>query len=178
MPQLRLTAKMAKELKIPELKNPNNCTLLYDDWYVDATRIFVTRILRKKIFIFMHIHTRIALAIPSYEIGGIRNIFECFPLLLNEFFHLLNYGKIANESYDFFSCPQSQINFVKTNDKSTLRYVSDFKLTLEITAEKYQEISQLLCDNISERWLERLIKDNSQINAYTTPLKLLKKLLD
>ncbi|WP_375327143.1 DUF6933 domain-containing protein [Candidatus Tisiphia endosymbiont of Nemotelus uliginosus] len=173
MPQLRLTAKMAKELKILELKNLNNCTALYDDWYVD-----VVRILRKKIFIFMHIHTRIALAIPSYEIGGIHNLFKCFPLLINEFLHLLNYGKIANESYDFFSCPQSQFNFVKTNDKSTLRYVSDFKLILEITAEKYQKISQLLCDNTSERWLERLIKDNSQINAYTTPLKLLKKLLD
>lgn len=72
MPQLRLTTKMAKELKILKLKDPNNCTALYDDWYVD-----VVRILRKKIFIFMHIHTRIALAIPSYEIGGIHNLFKC-----------------------------------------------------------------------------------------------------
>lgn len=50
MPQFRLTHKMAKELKIMQLNNPNNCAKLYDDWYVD-----VTRVLRKKVIIFIHI---------------------------------------------------------------------------------------------------------------------------
>lgn len=55
MPQLRLTVKMAKELKIAELGFPSdNYPKLYDDWYWD-----ITRILRRKVFIFMHIRTRI-----------------------------------------------------------------------------------------------------------------------
>jgi hypothetical protein len=57
MPQLRLTAKMVKELRVNTLDIPSIATALYDDWYLD-----VTRILHKKVFIF---RTRIALAIPS-----------------------------------------------------------------------------------------------------------------
>jgi hypothetical protein len=51
MPKLRLTVKMAKELKISELGLlSDNHSELYDDWYWD-----VTRILRRKVFTFMHI---------------------------------------------------------------------------------------------------------------------------
>jgi hypothetical protein len=50
MSQLRLTVKMAKELKIAELGFPSDShPKLYDDWYWD-----ITRILRRKVFIFMH----------------------------------------------------------------------------------------------------------------------------
>ena len=105
---------MAKELKVDKLKYPANATVLYDDWYLD-----IVRILRKKIFVFMHIQTRVALAIPNYEIGSIQGLFECFPLLFREFLNQLDYGKIADEAFDFFSCHKAEINFVKTDDKST-----------------------------------------------------------
>lgn len=172
MPQLRLTAKMAKELKITQLQNPDNCTKLYDDWYVD-----VTRILRKKVFVFMHVHSKIALAVPSYEIGGIHGLFECFALLLREFLNSLDYDEIAEQAYDYFCCPKSQINFVKTNDKSTLRYISTFKFSLEYEANKYQIIDQELCDETSQWWKNHFLQDKSRVNAYTTPLKLLESLL-
>ena len=125
----------------------------------------------------MHIQTKVVLAIPSYEIGGIQNLLECFLLLLREFLNLLDYERVANEECDFFSCHQSQINFVRTDDKSTLRYVSDFKLALEIEAKKRHDISQALCDRTSEYWLNNLIKDSLEPTKYTTPLKLLTYLI-
>lgn len=169
MPQFRLTAKMAQELKITQLINPNNTTRLYDDWYLDVTRIF-----RKKVFIFMHINTRIAFAIPSYEIGGTQNLLDSFPVLLQEFLNNLDYETIAEEAYEFFTHPSNQVYFAKTNDKSTLRYVSSFILQLDIAYKKLNNISQYICDNVSEEWLDHFIKDRDQSNTYTTPRKLLK----
>lgn len=85
---------MAKELKIAELGFPSdNYPKLYDDWYWD-----ITRILRRKVFIFMHIRTRIGLAIPAYEIGCTSGLLECFPLLLRECFYELEFDKIADEA--------------------------------------------------------------------------------
>ncbi len=172
MPQLRLTVKMAKELKIAELGLPrDNHFKLCDDWYWD-----VTRILRRKVFIFMHIRTRIGLAIPAYEIGGTSGLLECFPLLLREFFNELGYEKVADEAYDFFTAPLGELHFVKTDNKSILRYVSDFKFILDFEARKANNINQLLCDLTSRRWLKHLMKNTTDPKDYTTPLKLTKTL--
>lgn len=171
MPQLRLTAKMAMEFKVNTLNIPSVTTVLYDDWYLD-----VTRILRKKVFIFMHIRTRIALAIPSYEIGGTKNLLECFPLLLREFFNQLNYEKIATEAYDFFTVPLTEINFTKTDDKSILRYVSKFKYILEFDAQEINDINQVLCDSTNKHWLNHLMQDTLDSKDYTTSLRLVKNL--
>lgn len=172
MLQIRLTVKMAKELKITELGLPSdNCFMPYDDWYWD-----VTRILRKKVFIFMHIKTRIGLAIPAYEIGGTSGLLECFPLLLREFFNELGYEKIADEAYDFFTAPLNALHFVKTDNKSILRYISDFKYILDFDARKANHVNQLLCDLTSRYWLKRLMKDTDNPKDYTTPLELTKAL--
>ena len=171
MPQLRLTAKIAKELKVNELTIPSITTTLYDDWYLD-----VSRILRKKVFIFVHIRTRIAFAIPSYEIGGTQNLLECFPLLVRELFDKLDYEKISMEAYNFFNVPPTEISFTKTDDKSTLRYVSDFKHILEFNALKKNNINQVLCDSTSTNWLNHLTKDPMNSKDYTTPLRLIQNL--
>lgn len=174
MPQLRLTIKMQKELKVIHLQDPtNNPIRLYDDWYVD-----IVRIMRRKIFIFMHINTRVGLAIPSYEIGGAQNLLECFPLYLREFFSHLNYEEIAIEAYNFFNDPQFEITFTKTDNKSILRHITTFKNILEFNAQRIGCIDQLLCDKTSEYWLDYLIKDNFKPNDYTTPLQLIKDLFD
>ncbi|WP_157668049.1 DUF6933 domain-containing protein [Rickettsia gravesii] len=130
MPQFRLTHKMAKELKIIQLNNPNNCATLYDDWYVD-----VMRVLRKKVIIFIHINTKIAFAIPIYEIGRIYSIFECLALLFRDFLYKLDLDEIAEQAYNYLNSPRSLINFVKTSDKSTLRYASTFKFLLDREAK-------------------------------------------
>lgn len=91
----------------------------FHDWYVD-----VIRVLRKKIIIFIHIHTKISFAIPIYEIGGIHAIFECFAFLLRDFLYELDRNAIAEQAYNEFNSPKSLINFVKTNHNSTLSYAS------------------------------------------------------
>lgn len=172
MPQFRLTAKMAKELKVIELNPPNNCIRLYDDWYVD-----ITRILRKTVFIFMHIQSRITLAIPNYEIGGTQNLLDSFPALLKHFLNQLCYHHIADKVYNFFTCSLEQMSFVKTNDKSTLRYICEFTNTLKFKAERSGYIDQSICNAVSEHWQNHFIKSNIDSTQYTTPLKLLKNLL-
>jgi hypothetical protein len=172
MPQFRLTAKMAQELKITQLINPNNTTRLYDDWYLDVTRIF-----RKKVFIFMHINTRVAFAIPSYEIGGTQNLLDSFPVLLQEFLNNLDYETIAEEAYEFFTHPSKQVYFAKTNDKSTLRYITTFQNILTFNAKKINDISQSLCDSTSQHWLNHFMQDGINSKRHTTPLKLLRNLL-
>ena len=77
MPQFRLTAKMAKELKIMELGIPQEVAIPYDDWYVHFVRVA-----RKRVYIFIHIKTRLAIALPNYEIGGLENLFSCFAVQL------------------------------------------------------------------------------------------------
>ena len=172
MSQLRLTVKMAKELKIAELGFPSdNYPKLYDDWYWD-----ITRILRRKVFIFMHIRTRIGLAIPAYEIGGTSGLLECFPLLLRECFYELGFDKIADEAYNFFTAPVNEIHFVKTDNKSILRYISEFKFILDFEARKANDINQILCDLTAKYWLKHLIKDTTDPKNYTTPLELAKAL--
>ncbi|MGB2684434.1 MAG: hypothetical protein WBC43_05390 [Olleya sp.] len=131
MPQLRLTAKIAKELKVNELTIPSITTTLYDDWYLD-----VSRILRKKVFIFVHIRTKIAFAIPSYEIGGTQNLLECFPLLVRELFDKLDYEKISMEAYN-----RVERSLTESPSHTTVRAmshtaVSDLCLTKESKMEK------------------------------------------
>jgi hypothetical protein len=124
----------------------------------------------------MHIKTRIGLAIPAYEIGGTSSLLECFPLLLREFFNELGYEKIADEAYDFFTAPLSELHFVKTDNKSILRYISDFKFILDFDAQKANHVNQPLCDLTSRYWLKRLMKDIDNPKDYTTPLELAKAL--
>jgi hypothetical protein len=114
----------------------------------------------------MHIRTRIALAMPSYEIGGTQNLLACFPLLLREFFNQLHYEKIATEAYDFFTVPLTDISFTKTDNQSIMRYVSDFKHILEFKAQKVNDITQALCDATSKHWLKHLMKDTLDPKDY------------
>lgn len=172
MPQFRLTHKMAKELKIIQLNKPNNCAKLYDDWYVD-----VTRVLRKKVIIFIHIDTKIAFAIPIYEIGGIHSIFKYFALLFRDFLYKLDFDEIAEQAYNYLNIPKASINFVKTSDKSTLRYASTFKFLLDREARDQNEINQVICNTVIHRWLTYMIQDKKRPNDYTCPLKLFAELL-
>ncbi len=43
----------------------------------------------------MHINTRVAFAIPSYEIGRTKNLLDSFPVFLQEFLNNLDYETIA-----------------------------------------------------------------------------------
>jgi len=182
MAQFRLTAKMAKELNVSELIMPESVTRLYDDWYVDLTRIG-----RKKVYLFMHITMRIALALPSFEIGGKHNLFPCFALQLQYIlkeFDCHNYHHIADEAQAFFNEPYENFVFTKTNDKSSIRYMADFIYMLNFDTEKYAlknpsdgSINQIICDKLSLYWLTYLIKDPLNPKSYIYPKDLMKRIL-
>lgn len=182
MPQFRLTAKMAKELKISNLGQPQETSLHYDDWYVH-----VVRIARKRVYIFMHITTRLAIALPNYEIGGIQNLFPSFALQLQRILKELDYdayGNIADEACQFFEQPKDCLTFTKTAHKSTIRYIADFDYMLNFELEKRYmldrsqcEITQEICDEISQYWLSYLIKDPLNPKGYIYPKDLVARIL-
>lgn len=182
MPQFRLTAKMAKELKITQLALPEKATRSYDDWYVDLTRIG-----RKKVYVFMHITMRIALALPNFEMGGLHNLFSCFAGQLHYILKEHDYAKyhhVADEAQTFFDVPIDDYTFTKTNDKSSIRYVSDFIYILHDETIRYSEmaphdngINQIICDKASLYWLTNLIKDPLNPKDYVRPGELIKRVL-
>jgi len=96
--------------------------------------------------------------------------------LLRECFYKLGFDKIADEAYDFFTAQVNEIHFVKTDNKSMLRYISEFKFILDFEARKANDINQVLSDLTAKYWLKHLIKDTTDPKNYTTPLKLAKAL--
>ena len=98
--------------------------------------------------------------------------------MIRELFEFLEYEEIANEAYEFFSCDKSQINFTKTNDKDTEKYLSEFIHALQVEAHECDMINQRICDNISQYWLDYLLKSNLEKDNHPTPLKLMNNLFD
>ena len=49
MPQLRLTQKFAKDLRISNLEEPQNAVSIFDDWVID-----IIRVQRKKVAMMVH----------------------------------------------------------------------------------------------------------------------------
>ncbi len=173
MPQFRLTAKMAKALKVAKLSDPATSTPLYDDWYLD-----VVTVLRMKVYVFMHTQTKVAIAIPGFEIGGIKGLFSDFASTIRVLFEFLEYDDIVEEAYDYFSCDKSQMNFTEANDKDTEEYLSNFIHGLQFEAHECDLINQQICDSVTRKWLDNLIKDKSTKYDYTTPLELMNNLFD
>jgi len=137
--QFRLTANAARELKIIKLEEPVIVTTLYDDWCID-----VRRILRKKIFIFIHVKTRLALAIAGSKIGKTQNLFDCFFLFIQEYLYELEGGQSSN----ILSCHLEYMRLTKTYDKSTLKSLVDFNILLGQVAKRHGDIDQFLCDKV------------------------------
>jgi len=168
MPQFRLTIKLAKDLKIELQEQPVEVVPIYDDWYVDLMRAN-----RKKVVVFMHINTFMALAMPCTEIGGIKNMFECFPILLRDFLYDLEFEDIAEQSYNYFDVSQESYTFTKTKNLTVLRFMTDFKYNLEYDMSRYG-VSQIVCDKVSKHWLKWLLRPKG-MKEYTRPMELMQK---
>jgi hypothetical protein len=65
MPQLRLTQKFAKDIKVESLIEPPPISKLLDDWAID--RIII---MRKKIAIITHVKSLLTFFVSYNEIGG------------------------------------------------------------------------------------------------------------
>lgn len=176
MPQFRLTAKMAKKLKIDNLPQPKQVTgAFYDDWAVDLVRI-----MRKEVAVFMHIDTRVALALPLFEIGGAKYLFECFPALLqwevNEWC-IEGYEDFGSQIRDYFEPDSNDLYFCKTADRSITTHMNQFKAMIERKAYSMGAITQDACDKSMEWWRKNLITIPSNPTGYTNPVEQWESLL-
>ncbi len=171
MPQYRLTAKMAAKLKITNLnKPPSNALPFYDDWVVDLDRYS-----RKETAIFMHVGTRIVLAVPIYEIGGIKELFDCFPAVIEWGINELcidGYEDFGSEIRNYFEPDINEVTFYKTDNRSVTTQLNQFKEVLAIDVLKAGHIDHTICNKSSEYWQEALITNPHTKKEYTRPIKL------
>lgn len=171
MAQCRVTAKMAKKLKLGNLLLPEKRVEgFYDDWCIDLTRI-----MRKEVIVFMHVDTRLALAMPVYEIGGIANMLDCFSILLKHLLYRLDFDKyerLVSDMTIFFEKLKTNPRFCKTDNRSVMTHMSQFKLVLDYKAAALNRIDQQVCDEVSDYWLESMITYPSNSDDYTSPIEL------
>jgi len=166
VPQIRLTFKVIKELKKPLLHEISKNCEFFDDWYFD-----ILHIKRKKVYLFMHLETKIAFAIPSFEIGGIKGVFECFAILLQDFFFTHGNASLAKSIYNSFL--EDEPYFIKNTNKSMVAYSTQFKHRILHTISTGYDLNQNVCDFINKKWLDTPIAKVQ----YATPLELMNNLI-
>ena len=172
MPQFRLTAKVAKYLNVKTLHDPTTTAVPYDDWYVD-----IKTFRRKKILIFMHVLSRVAVALPVSSLGGIENwkygfanFLSCILLEDNN----SKYEIISKEIHSFIT--ESPLIFTKTNSCSVNSHVQQFSFTIERISHMLDNINLDTCYDRSHKWLRNLVSiDKSK--DYSHPIELFDKLI-
>jgi hypothetical protein len=123
----------------------------------------------------MHVTTRIVLAIPIHEIGGIKQLFYAFPALLEWVINDLCidcYEEFGSKIRSYFEPDKKPFLFCKPNNKSALAHMNQFKYLLEMKAGQHDDISQMLCDQCAESWQSHLISNPHKIKEYNRPYEL------
>ncbi|WP_440682958.1 DUF6933 domain-containing protein [Cysteiniphilum halobium] len=177
MAQFRLTAKMASRLKIGDLLQPQAQSLpFYDDWAVDLLKIQ-----RKDVAVFMHIDTRVVLAIPLFEIGGAKYLFDSLPAMIewaiNEL-EIRGFEDYGCQIRDYFEPKLNKLEFCKTDNRSVTTHLNQFKQILEYECLRHGEVSQMVCDKTIEYWQSALITNPHTKKGYTRPIELWQSYLD
>ena len=167
MPQIRLTSKAIKALKYPCLNDISRDCEFFDDWYFD-----ILHINKKKVYLFMHLETKVAFAMPSFEIGGIKDVFECFALLLRGFFYEYGSESLAERVYSAFK-EDNKPYFIKNTNRSMVPYSTQFKHIILYNTSMGYDLDQKLCDIISEKWSSTPIAKD----GYIKPLELMNNLI-
>ncbi|MCF6768364.1 hypothetical protein L3V86_08310 [Thiotrichales bacterium 19S11-10] len=171
MPQFRLTQKMAKKLQIETLNHPQVAEgSFYDDWVLDTIKVK-----RKDIVVFMHVRTRMALAMPLHEIGGAKNILSTFPVSLEWHINELlieGYEDYGTQIRRFFDQSPCDYYFCKTDNRSVMTHLNQFKAILEDDIYSHDLVSQLVCDKSIAYWYTSLITNPENKKIYTRPQEL------
>ena len=123
----------------------------------------------------MHVSTRLALAIPLYEIGGVKNLFDCFPVLLEWCLHELcvDYDEdLVYQIKDYFDPKLNTHYFCKTNNRSVMTHIKQFKTIIEYNSHACEVIDQQVCDKSIKYWYKNLITNPYNTKEYTRPGEL------
>lgn len=159
MPQFRLTAKFAKDIKVEKLENPADVVPVVDDWVID-----VIRINRKKAALITHFSTKISFIIPYVEVGGAKTIPDWIPIIWKAWLFDEGLSSLAQQIDQVFSGP---IIFCKTNDRNVLGHMNDFKRSIECMVAMGDDLNE-----ISSRLHKTPMKCKN--GAYSTPIELLR----
>ena len=123
MPQFRLTAKFAKDIKAGKLPEPTPASGPFDDWVIDVIRIH-----RKKVAMATNVKTLITFLIPYNEAGGATSIPGTIPVRLMDYLgpkDRLRFGRVIRSLFD------EDPVFSKTSDRKVLGHMNDFKNHLD-----------------------------------------------
>ena len=124
MAQLRLTKKVAADLKADPLGSPRENLSMFDDWFVDTIRVQ-----RQKVAIVTHAKSLLTFLLPYSMIGGVQCAPNCIALLLKKFIRD-NRIEIEFSTIDqVFTMPH---RFCKTVDRRILGPMNAFKRCVEI----------------------------------------------
>ncbi|WP_116963256.1 DUF6933 domain-containing protein [Fastidiosibacter lacustris] len=177
MAQFRLTAKMASRLKIMDLPQSKEQSLpFYDDWAVDLLKIQ-----RKDVAVFMHVNTRVTLAIPLFEIGGAKYLFDSLPAMIEWAINELEIPRFEDygcQIRDYFEPQLKQLDFCKTDNRSVTTHLNQFKQILEFECFRHGEVSQIVCNKTMDYWQSALITNPHTKKEYTKPIALWQSYLD
>lgn len=164
MPQIRITQKFAVDCRCGKLQNPRKRNSFFDDWVID-----VFRISRKKVAIISHAQTLLTFLIPYSQVGGAKGIYECIPVLLQQFLYDHGFEEYLSEMEQVFASP---LEYCKTQDRRMIGHMNDFKRCI-IGQVQWKEISFEEID-----W-DELMDDTNQmpINlhsvGFTSPIELI-----
>ncbi len=172
MTQFRLTANAAKTLRAKTLQEPTTVVVPYDDWYVD-----VKTIRRKKLIIFMHVPSRMVVALPISCLMGLGNWKYGFANFLSQLLTEQHYNKyeiISKEIHSFIT--ESPVIFTKTNCGSVNSHIQQFSFVLEYMSDFPKKIDLNVCYECCHKWTRNLVSIDKSKN-YHHPIELFDKLI-
>lgn len=175
MPQIRLTSKAAAALKQTNLPGPVEKNEVLDDWCVDLFRVG-----RKSYFSIMHVRSRVAVSVGVSDIGGSANFINLFPMVLENFFEGLGLTEIGLECEEIFMDSFLCATLTKTDNRSLLAHMNQFKSTFELENYLDGELTDFMLEALSQRWTVGLVKipeSNGKKDDYDRPISILLSLL-
>lgn len=176
MPQIRLTSKAAAALKQTSLSSPLETQEALDDWCVDFFKAG-----RKSYFAIMHVQSRVAVCIGVSRLAGSANFLNYFPIILGQFFENLGLPEIALECEEIFMDSFLCATLTKTDNRSVLAHMNQFKARFETEAYQAGDVSDYEADIISLQWTEGLVKIPGSLGKkddYDRPISVLLSLLE
>lgn len=179
MAQFRLTSKLAKELNIRNMPEPQDTTNILDDWYMDLKDLDGNNIV-----LCIHMKSFVGVAFPldlihyHHDERVSEKMPSTFFAALGRFLVVLPH-KVAPKVLKYKEGQGSLFTdavFTKTSNKSIIRYASD--LMYRIESFYYEDEYSLgeAIQNATCHWMGNLMKPQGYSN-YTMPQDLLCELL-
>jgi hypothetical protein len=168
MPQLRVTQKYARDLKLTSLEKPSFVTPVLDDWMIDVVRVH-----RKKVAMATHVKTMLTFFIPYQDVGGAVGIPKSIGVLLSQWLYNHDFPKFGEEAIQLFN--QGSV-FCKTEDHKVLGHMNDFKRCYVWDMARAPCLEQIDWDRIVDDIGDMLITTLNKRN-YSSPKNLMLELL-